>query len=817
MRMEKLVMEGFKSFKRKSAIYFPGGFSVLTGPNGAGKSCIIDAISFVLGKGTRSMRAKKLHELIFHGSRKKSSSDFARVSLFFDNSCKTLPLKEESVSITRRVNKAGVSTYRLNGKVVTRQQILDLFSRALVQPDGYNIIQQGDVTNIIEMLPTERREIIDEIAGIAEYEEKKAKAEKEMEKVMEKIREAEILLESKDEFLTKLKNDRDAALEFRKLQDGLEITRASAIWNDLQETEDSLGEVDSRIGSEEKELTGLQREIDELDKKIQEGEGKLQDMAKNLEKVSDQIEETKRIERLKSELDRKRDRIDSNKERIESITTMIERLRGFGGVSQGMKKVLGFGGVFGMVQDLIMIPKQYRVAAEVAAGSRLRDIIVDTTANAVKCVRFLKENKIGRARFLPLDRIKSWGKKPLPTGCIGWLSELIHHEPKFTPAVENIFSTTACVKDIDRAREIGKKNRVRMVTLDGDLMEASGAIYGGFYRKKKSFSGDITEYMERKKALEKENEILEMNILKSNKELEALAEKEKKSGAVNIEIKRSKIGEGLEKMRNNRREAYEKRLAIQQKAGDRKVRKAKLETKLENLKLEWESVGDKVEKDKLLKEKASTLKGREKYMRDRLETLGAVNMKAIEEYDVFKDEFDEMKEKIDRIVSEKESIENTVKKIEAKRMETFTLALDEITKYFKTVYSELTGGEAELRLDNPSSMDSGLVISASPPGKKLLSIDSQSGGERTLTALSFLFAIQRHKPAPFYILDEADASLDKANTKCFVEMIKKQAKGSQFILISHNDQLIKEADQVYGITMEDGESKVMAIKLPKNN
>ena len=204
-------------------------------------------------------------------------------------------------------------------------------------------------------------------------------------------------------------------------------------------------------------------------------------------------------------------------------------------------------------------------------------------------------------------------------------------------------------------------------------------------------------------------------------------------------------------------------------------------------------------------------------MRDRLETLGAVNMKAIEEYDIFKDEFDEMREKIDRIVSEKESIENTVKKIEAKRMETFTLALDEITKYFKEVYSELTGGEAELRLEDPSSMDSGLVISASPPGKKLLSIDTQSGGERTLTALSFLFAIQRHKPAPFYILDEADASLDKANTKCFVEMIKKQAKGSQFILISHNDQLIKEADQVYGITMEDGESKVMAVKLPKNN
>ncbi len=817
MKMEKLVMEGFKSFKRKSAIYFPGGFSVLTGPNGAGKSCIIDAISFVLGKGTRAMRAKKLHELIFHGSRKKSPSDFARVSLFFDNSCKTLPLKEESVSVTRRVNKAGISTYRLNGQVVTRQQVLDLFSRAMIQSDGYNIIQQGDVTNIIEMLPTERREIIDDIAGIAEYDDKKAKAEKELEKVDEKIREAEIMLESKDEFLTKLKTDRDAALEFKKLQDGLEITRASAIWNDLQETENSLKDVDSRIGSEEKELTGLQREIEELDKNIQEGEGKLQDMARDMEKVSKQIEETKKIERLRSEIERKRDRIDSNNRNVENLASMIERLKGFSSVSPGMKKVLGFPGVFGMVRELIMVPKQYRIAAEVAAGGRLRDMVVDTTDNAVKCIKYLKENRIGRARFLPLDRIKSWGKKPLPTGCIGWLSELIHHEPKFTPAIESIFATTACVKDIDRAKEIAKKARVRMVTLDGDIMEASGAIYGGFYKKKRSMGGDITEYQERKKKLEKENEILEKEIVKFNKELEALAEKEKKSGAVNIEIKRGKIGENLTKMREKRTEAYEKRLAIQQKAGDRKVRKAKLETRLESLKLEWESVSDKIEKDKLLKEKVSTLKGRERYMRDRLETLGAVNMKAIEEYDVFRDEFDEMREKIDRIVKEKDAIEGTVKKIEEKRMETFTATLDEVTKHFKTVYSELTGGEAELKLEDPSSTDSGLIISASPPGKKLLSIDTQSGGERALTALSFLFGIQRHKPAPFYILDEADASLDKTNTKCFVEMIKKQAKGSQFILISHNDQLIKEADQVYGITMEDGESKVMAVKLPKNN
>jgi len=90
-----------------------------------------------------------------------------------------------------------------------------------------------------------------------------------------------------------------------------------------------------------------------------------------------------------------------------------------------------------------------------------------------------------------------------------------------------------------------------------------------------------------------------------------------------------------------------------------------------------------------------------------------------------------------------------------------------------------------------------------------------SGGEKTLTAFAFLFAIQRHKPTPFYILDEADAALDKVNSVRVANLIKKQSKLAQFIVISHNDHIVREADQIYGISMEDGESKVIGIELPK--
>ena len=153
------------SFKVKS-----GEIRAIIGPNGAGKSNIADAIVFVLGKtSARALRAKKAQELIFHGGNNKPESEYAKVTLDFSNEDKKFSFEDEILSVSRRINQKGISTYRLNGKVVTRQQILDIFSQAGIRPDGYNIIQQGDVNQIIDMNPIERRGIIDEISGIMEY------------------------------------------------------------------------------------------------------------------------------------------------------------------------------------------------------------------------------------------------------------------------------------------------------------------------------------------------------------------------------------------------------------------------------------------------------------------------------------------------------------------------------------------------------------------------------------------------------------------------------------------------------------------------
>jgi chromosome segregation protein len=166
-------------------------------------------------------------------------------------------------------------------------------------------------------------------------------------------------------------------------------------------------------------------------------------------------------------------------------------------------------------------------------------------------------------------------------------------------------------------------------------------------------------------------------------------------------------------------------------------------------------------------------------------------------------------------LKEKEAVLKLIEKIDEKRKKVFFSCLEKLSMHFNSIFNSITGGIAELELEDPNDLESGLIIKATPKGKTLLNLDAMSGGEKTITALSFLFAVQKLKPAPFYILDEADAMLDRENTKKIAEMIRKFSRNSQFIAITHNDQTIKYGDVVYGVTMLDGESKIVGLKLPR--
>jgi len=198
-------MKGFKSFGNRVEMVFGSGYNCILGPNGAGKSNVMDALCFVLGKGSaKELRVEKASNLIYNGGKTKEPAKFAEVSIYFDNTDKKFPMDVAEIKITRIVKQAGVSVYKINDERMTRQQVLDLLSAANIDPDGYNIILQGDIVRLVVMSTVERRQIIEEIAGISIYEEKKNKAMNELQKVDEKINEAEIILKERETYLKEL-------------------------------------------------------------------------------------------------------------------------------------------------------------------------------------------------------------------------------------------------------------------------------------------------------------------------------------------------------------------------------------------------------------------------------------------------------------------------------------------------------------------------------------------------------------------------------------------------------------------------------------
>ena len=184
MYISELEIDNFKSFSKKTKIPFFEGFTVISGPNGSGKSNIIDSILFVLAlSSSRNLRAEKLTDLINLNSGKNT----AEVSITFS----------EGTKIRRRIKRTGNGYYSynyLNDRLCKQTDIIDLLAKVGIKPHGYNVVMQGDITRIIEMSDYERRKIIDEIAGVAEFDSKRDQALGELEVVRERIEREEMLL-----------------------------------------------------------------------------------------------------------------------------------------------------------------------------------------------------------------------------------------------------------------------------------------------------------------------------------------------------------------------------------------------------------------------------------------------------------------------------------------------------------------------------------------------------------------------------------------------------------------------------------------------
>ena len=291
--IKKLVMQGFKSFPRKTEIPFTKGINVILGPNGSGKSNISDALCFVLGRlSIKSIRAAKARNLIFLGTKEASPAKEASVEIVFDNSDKTFSVDKEEIIIKRIVRRNGQSIYKINNEKKTRQEIISLLAQAGVDPKGFNIILQGNIQNFVMMQPEERRGIIEEVSGISIYESRKEKSLKELEKTEEKLKEIHSILRERTSYLNNLEKERQQALRFKKLENDIKRFKASIIYHDLYKKKKETESINSNIEKKNREIEKIKTIIKGIEEEIKK-------FKSEIDKINSEIQKSTGVEQEK--------------------------------------------------------------------------------------------------------------------------------------------------------------------------------------------------------------------------------------------------------------------------------------------------------------------------------------------------------------------------------------------------------------------------------------------------------------------------------------------------------------------------------------
>ena len=272
--IRRVEIRGFKSFGEKTvSLKFEQGLTAITGPNGGGKSNLIDAILFALGENSpKALRVNKLSSLIYDGGETKPPS--TRVTVVFDNSDKSIPVDSETVTITREMDQKGESIYYLNGKKTSRNVVMEILDLALITHKGFNIVPQGMVMHISEMLPDEKRRLIEDIAGVSPFDAKKAEALKQLQEADMRLQVAMARIGEIEHRVYSLEGERNDQLRLRHLEDELRWAKALIASRNIalaikrkkeeeakaRENSARLQELNNRLNDLRAEIAGVEEE-----------------------------------------------------------------------------------------------------------------------------------------------------------------------------------------------------------------------------------------------------------------------------------------------------------------------------------------------------------------------------------------------------------------------------------------------------------------------------------------------------------------------------------------------------------------------------
>ncbi len=584
--------------------------------------------------------------------------------------------------------------------------------------------------------------------------------------------------------------------------------------------------------------------------------------------------------------------------KISSLKMEIEQSSDLPNSVRSVLKDTSLQGIHNTIGNIITTEDTYLKALNIAIASNKNFVITSDEDSAKKAINYLKDNHLGRATFFPLTIIKSrtvdsetLNQIRNNSDFIAVLSDLLTYNKKYQNIIENQFGTTIISKDLDSANRLSKliRNRYKIITLDGDVINVGGSMTGGSLNKTKSI---ITIKQELKYQEEKEHtlkteifslkdELVEINNVISKIEEESYQkEKEKISisellNSKNIDLLRvkqeyetvKKEWENLETISNN--SVSEKEQELIKLFHEKSSLKEKLQLRLKSLTKEIDELKVKIEEAQATyKLKNSTLRNLEKSSREleisinrldvkidnmlnilsedyeltferakkdysldiepeearvkvntyrnNIKRIGMVNLGAIEEYERVNTRYSFLTNQREDLYKAESTLLEIMNEMDEVMEEEFKNTFMAIQIEFQKVFKELfNGGQASLKLTDPSNMlTTGVEIVASPPGKKLTTISLLSGGEKTLTAISLLFAILNVRSVPFCLFDEVEAALDEANVAGFGTYLNHYRDKTQFLIITHKKKTMEYANTLYGITMqESGVSKLVSVKL----
>ncbi len=665
MHLKYIEIQGFKSFPDKVRLGFETGITAIVGPNGSGKSNISDAVRWVLGEqSTKSLRGGKMEDVIFGGTQLRKPMGFAQVSLCLDNSDEKMKDLGSEIIVTRRYYRSGDSEYLLNGSTVRLRDVRETFMDTGLGRDGYSIIGQGRIAEIVNSKSEERREIFEEASGIAKYRFRKTEAERKLTAANENLERLRDIIDELEARIGPLEEQSNKAKKFIELSEerkSLEITyycdiiagakeklrtqddkiaiskqdyeaiekkltetntlvdelfnennRLGASVNDFNDeivrTSERIAEIESEnavrrnniehaseqlatlfeerdklslgenalaeeMNVKRAEIDGKRGEISVLDGLIAAAEKELAELIENnessdqkrvkslkrLNEVQNEITELKvesvaasssiealgaRESQINEQLATVRERLetalkdktendsyfeslnadisehnnrfngykmkrDSRETKRGELAALIEKKnseiteaerkielykeldRSMDGYALSVKRVAEAGaqrrlrGIVGTVGSLIEIKKGCELAIETALGASIQNVIVENENNAKEAIAYLKENRAGRATFLPVDTIKpsSFDERGALNGegVVGLASELVSSNAKYSNIISSLLGRIVITETLDNASELARKlrYRYRIVSMDGQVINAGGSYTGG--------------------------------------------------------------------------------------------------------------------------------------------------------------------------------------------------------------------------------------------------------------------------------------------------------------------------------------------------